>query len=125
MWENRDDARSAGCNQGEMLHVAVVIQACIRVAVVIHTCLLLPPAMTLRDRKVRVSKTISGSGVGVRVIMVLAYVSLRSGTSHTHLCDRRLADKNAKTFARVHDGIKTKLKLPPRECLIMDRLMSS
>lgn len=52
VWENRDDARSTGCNQGEMLHVAVVTQACIHVAVVIHTCLLLPPAMTLRDRKV-------------------------------------------------------------------------
>lgn len=92
VWENRDDARSAGCNQGEMLHVAVVTQACIHVAVVIHTCLLLPPAMTLRDRKVRVSKTITGSGVGVRIIMVLAYVSLCSKTSHTHLWDHRLAD---------------------------------
>lgn len=63
MWENRD-ARSTGCNQGEMLHVAVVIQACIHVAVVIHTCLLLPLAMTLRDMKVRVSKIMIGSSVG-------------------------------------------------------------
>ena len=32
--------------KGEMLNVAVVIQACIHVAVVIHTCLFLPLAMT-------------------------------------------------------------------------------
>lgn len=67
VWENRD-ARSTDCNQGEMLHVAVVIQACIHVAVVIHTCLLLPLAMTLRDMKVRVSKIMTGSSVGVIVI---------------------------------------------------------
>jgi len=46
--------------KGEMLHVAVVIQACIHVAVVIHTCLLLPSAMMPQDRKVRLSKTIIG-----------------------------------------------------------------
>lgn len=63
MWEKRD-ARSTACNHGEMLHVALVIQACIHVAVVIHTCLLLPQAMMLRGRKVRVSKTIIGSSVG-------------------------------------------------------------
>ena len=57
------------CNHGEMLHVAVVIQACIHVAVVIHTCLLTPRAMTLRGRKVRVSKTPTGSSVGDGVIM--------------------------------------------------------
>lgn len=69
MWENRD-ARSTGCIQGEMLHVAVVIQACIHVAVVIHTCLLLPSAMTLRGMKVRVSKIMTGSSVGDTVMMV-------------------------------------------------------
>lgn len=78
MWEKRD-ASAAVCNQGEMLHVAVVIQACIHVAVVIHTCLLLPPAMTLRDRKVRVSKTIIGSSVGDKV-----HASLRSRTPIPH-----------------------------------------
>lgn len=70
MWENRD-ARSAACNHGEMPHVAVVIQACIHVAVVIHTCLLSPRAMTLRGRKVRLSKTITRSSVGDGVIMFL------------------------------------------------------
>ena len=66
----------SGCNQGEMLHVAVVIQACIHVAVVIHTCLLLPSAMTLRDRKVRGSRTIIRSNVGDRIITLTLYVLL-------------------------------------------------
>lgn len=57
VWESKD-ARSAACNHGEMLHVALVIQACVHVAVVIHTCLLLPRATTLRGRKMRVSTTI-------------------------------------------------------------------
>lgn len=63
-------ARSAGCNQGEMLYVAVAILSRIHVAAVIHTCLLLPPAMTLQDGKVRVSKTITGTGVGDRIITI-------------------------------------------------------
>lgn len=73
VWENRD-ARSAACNHGQMLHVALVIQACVHVAVVILTCLLLPQAMKLRGRKVRVSKTIIGPSVGdapARVTMQL------------------------------------------------------
>lgn len=84
MWENRD-ARSAACNHGvQMLHVAVVIQACIHVAVVIHTCLLLPQAMMLRGREVRVSKTIIGSSVGDSVSAMFPHMSPCSWTKiHT------------------------------------------
>lgn len=64
VWEKRDSRR----NQGEKLDVAVVIQACLHVAVVIHTRLLFPPAMTLRYRRVRVSETAMKSSVGGRVI---------------------------------------------------------
>lgn len=78
MGEQARDACSTGCNQGEMLHVAVVIQACIHVAVVIHTCLFLPPAMTLGEGKVQVSKTVIGSSVGDRIITALPDVSVLS-----------------------------------------------
>lgn len=44
VWEN-GDARSSACKCSEMLHVAVVIQACIHVAVVSQTCLFLPQGM--------------------------------------------------------------------------------
>lgn len=112
VWENRDDARSTGCNQGEMLHVAVVTQACIHVAVVIHTCLLLPPAMTLRDRKVsfqdhnRVQAWESES-------LWCSPTCPRAATHHTltyGITD--LPIKNTKMRTRVLDEVKTKLKLP-------------
>lgn len=81
MGEQSRDARSVGCNQGEKLHVAVVIQVCIHVAVVIHTCLFLPPAMTLGEGKVRVSKTVIGSSVGDRIIKILLNASVLSWTT--------------------------------------------
>lgn len=105
VWENRD-ARSAACNHGEMLHVALVIQACVHVAVVILTCLLLPQAVKLRGRKVRVSKTIIGSSAGdapARVTMQLDSDPHKDPHSGW-ITGSKLTGKNAKTNNPALDG---------------------